>query len=267
MRKSNIKKTVKVMIITAAVASLGVGASFVASAAEYANNDTVVVKTDRVVANQQEETLADVVKVTEKETTPVKATETQAETQTTTTVAQTEATTTTQAETTAKVAETQAATTVAEQTTPAETQAVVEESTTVAQVEVVDARVAQVIALINGERAAVGATAVTYDATLTTMAQVRASENADNDFFVIQNGKHMRPDGRTASSICTDFGQYGNFGEVMGRRQTSPEQIVEGWHNSAAHYSCMTSAKYTRVGVGVAADANGDLYWVAIFMN
>lgn len=108
---------------------------------------------------------------------------------------------------------------------------------------------------------------VTYDATLTDMAQVRASENAANDYFVIENGKHKRPDGRNASSICEDYGQTGYFGEVMGRYQTSPVEIVNGWHNSATHYACMTNTKYSRVGVGVAADSEGYLYWVAIFMD
>lgn len=130
-----------------------------------------------------------------------------------------------------------------------------------------DARVAQVIAGINAEREAAGVAAVTYDVTLTDMAQVRASENAANDYFVIENGKHKRPDGRNASSICEDYGQRGSFGEVMGRYQETPDEIVTGWHNSATHYACMTSSKYNRVGVGIAADSEGYFYWVAIFMD
>ena len=126
---------------------------------------------------------------------------------------------------------------------------------------------AQVIAGINAKREAAGVAAVTYDVTLTDMAQVRASENAANDYFVIENGKHKRPDGRNASSICEDYGQSGSFGEVMGRYQETPDEIVTGWHNSATHYACMTSSKYNRVGVGIAADSEGYLYWVAIFMD
>lgn len=131
----------------------------------------------------------------------------------------------------------------------------------------VDATIMEVIDRINSERVAAGAAPVVYDATLNSMAQVRASENADNNYFVIENGKHKRPDGRNASSICEDFGQAGYFGEIMGRYQTSPAEIVDGWHNSATHYACMTSTKYNRVGVGVAADSQGYLYWVAIFMD
>ena len=47
----------------------------------------------------------------------------------------------------------------------------------------------------------------------------------------------------------------------------TPDEIVTGWHNSATHYACMTSSKYNRVGVGIAADSEGYLYWVAIFMD
>lgn len=132
---------------------------------------------------------------------------------------------------------------------------------------VVDTTVMEVIDRINSERVVAGAAPVVYDAVLNAMAQVRASENADNDYFVIENGKHKRPDGSNASSICSDYGQAGYFGEVMGRYQTSPAEIVDGWHNSATHYACMTSTKYNRVGVGIAADSEGYLYWVAIFMD
>ena len=163
--------------------------------------------------------------------------------------------------------------TVSEKETEVATEAVQEPEVTEAVTELPvvqtpsDARVAQVIAGINAEREAVGVAAVTYDVTLTDMAQVRASENAANDYFVIENGKHKRPDGRKASSICEDYGQSGNFGEVMGRYQETPDEIVTGWHNSASHYACMTSGKYNRVGVGIAADSEGYLYWVAIFMD
>lgn len=183
------------------------------------------------------------------------------------------------------ITETAAKEATTEITTEEATEAVTEQSSTIAesqpQTEVAteavtdvpvvqapsDARVAQVIAGINAKREAAGVAAVTYDVTLTDMAQVRASENAANDYFVIENGKHKRPDGRNASSICEDYGQSGSFGEVMGRYQETPDEIVTGWHNSATHYACMTSTKYNRVGVGIAADSEGYLYWVAIFMD
>lgn len=244
MRKNNSKKWIKIMTITAAVLVFGIGAGFAVKAAGTSNSDNDGAKTVVAAANDATDSVV-------KETVAEKETEAVTETATVATEATTE-------EATEAVTEAVQATEQTEVATEAPAPVVQTPS---------DARVTQVIAGINAERAAAGVAAVTYDATLTDMAQVRASENAANDYFVIENGKHKRPDGRNASSICSDFGQAGYFGEVMGRYQTSPAEIVTGWHNSATHYACMTSTKYSRVGVGVAADSEGYLYWVAIFMD
>ena len=249
MKKNNSKKWIKTITITTAVLVFAAGAVFALKSAGTANTDKD--SADTVVAAANEAT--DLV---------VKETASEKETEVITETAATEAVT----EQSSTIAEIQPQ-------TEAATEAVQEPEVTEAVTELPvvqtpsDARVAQVIAGINAEREAAGVAAVTYDVTLTDMAQVRASENAANDYFVIENGKHKRPDGRNASSICSDFGQAGYFGEVMGRYQTSPAEIVTGWHNSATHYACMTSTKYSRVGVGVAADSEGYLYWVAIFMD
>ena len=265
MRKNNSKKWIKIMTITAAVLVFGIGAGFAVKAAGTSNSDNDGAKTVVAAANDATDSVV-------KETVAEKETEAVTETATVATEATTEITTEEATE-----AVTEQSSTIAE--TQPQTEAVTEAVQATEQTEVAteapapvvqtpsDARVTQVIAGINAERAAAGVAAVTYDATLTDMAQVRASENAANDYFVIANGKHKRPDGRNASSICSDFGQAGYFGEVMGRYQTSPAEIVTGWHNSATHYACMTSTKYSRVGVGVAADSEGYLYWVAIFMD
>lgn len=249
MKKNNSKKWIKTITITTAVLVFAAGAVFALKSAGTANTDKD--SADTVVAAANEAT--DLV---------VKETASEKETEVITETAATEAVT----EQSSTIAEIQPQ-------TEAATEAVQEPEVTEAVTELPvvqtpsDARVAQVIAGINAEREAAGVAAVTYDVTLTDMAQVRASENAANDYFVIENGKHKRPDGRKASSICEDYGQSGSFGEVMGRYQETPDEIVTGWHNSATHYACMTSTKYNRVGVGIAADSEGYLYWVAIFMD
>ena len=257
MKKNNSKKWIKTITITTAVLVFAAGAVIALESAGTANTDKD--SADTVVAAANEATDL-VVKetVSEKETEVITETAAKEATTEITTEEATEAVT----EQSSTIAESQPQTEVA-------TEAV--QKPEVTDVPVVqapsDARVAQVIAGINAKREAAGVAAVTYDVTLTDMAQVRASENAANDYFVIENGKHKRPDGRKASSICEDYGQSGNFGEVMGRYQETPDEIVTGWHNSASHYACMTSGKYNRVGVGIAADSEGYLYWVAIFMN
>ena len=252
MKKNNSKKWIKTITITTAVLVFAVGAVFALESAGTANTDKD--SADTVVAAANEATDL-VVKetVSEKETEVITETAAKEATTEITTEEATEAVT----EQSSTIAESQPQTEVA---TEAVTDVPVVQAPS-------DARVAQVIAGINAKREAAGVAAVTYDVTLTDMAQVRASENAANDYFVIENGKHKRPDGRNASSICEDYGQSGSFGEVMGRYQETPDEIVTGWYNSASHYACMTSSKYNRVGVGIASDSEGYLYWVAIFMS
>lgn len=255
------KKAIKTITIAAAVLVFGVGVTFAVKTSGSANSTNVDVTNTQVAANNAVgiETMV--------QTEPAKETES-----TTEAVAETAAVTEEKETQTVSEAATQAeynTEAVKEAATEPETEEQKETAVdkTPAQPSTADSRVYAVIDGINSERAAADASAVSYDATLTAMAQERASENASNDFFVIENGKHKRPDGSNASTICTEYGQYGSFGEVMGRYQASASEIVAGWHNSATHYSCMTNTKYTRVGVGVAADSNGDLYWVAIFMD
>ncbi len=233
MKKNNSKNLIKT--ITVATLVFSVGAAFALNTAGAAGFDIM----DKVVVDTvaEQETAQQVETEAQTETSPVKE----------------------------DVKETQATEPEVQAQDVTEEAAYIEEPKEVQPV--VDATVMEVIDRINSERVAAGAAPVVYDAVLNAMAQVRASENADNDYFVIENGKHKRPDGSNASSICSDYGQAGYFGEVMGRYQTSPAEIVDGWHNSATHYACMTSTKYNRVGVGIAADSEGYLYWVAIFMD
>ena len=252
MKKNNSKKWIKTITITTAVLVFAAGAAFALKSAGTANTDKDGADTVVAAANEATDLVVKET-VSEKETEVITETAAKETTTEITTEEATEAVT----EQSSTIAESQPQTEVA---TEAVTDVPVVQAPS-------DARVEQVIAGINAKREAAGVAAVTYDVTLTDMAQVRASENAANDYFVIENGKHKRPDGRNASSICEDYGQSGNFGEVMGRYQETPDEIVTGWYNSASHYACMTSSKYNRVGVGIAADSEGYLYWVAIFMD
>ena len=209
MKKNNSKKWIKTITITTAVLVFAAGAVSALKSAGTANTDKDSADTVVAAANEATDLVV-------KETVSEK--ETEVITETAATEATTEEATEAVTEQSSTIAEIQPQTEVA-------TEAVQEPEVTEAVTELPvvqtpsDARVAQVIAGINAEREVAGVVAVTYDVTLTDMAQVRASENAANDYFVIENGKHKRPDGRNASSICEDYGQSGSFGEVMGRYQ------------------------------------------------
>lgn len=125
----------------------------------------------------------------------------------------------------------------------------------------------EVVELINQDRTAAGVPALSNDSTLTIVAMHRSVENAWIDWIQVSDGHHIRPNGQKASTICSYYNLSGSYGENLGRYQSSPQEIVLGWHNSAAHYTCMTNKKYTKVGIGVAQNTEGYLYWTAVFMD
>jgi len=119
----------------------------------------------------------------------------------------------------------------------------------------------EVFRLTNIEREKEGLTPFTNDAALTKTAVVRANE-------IIQNFSHDRPDGR---SCFTAFDEnnvtYGWAGENLAMGQKSPAEVLQNWMESSAHKENIFKREFKRLGVGVAIDSDGKLYWVQNFTD
>lgn len=123
----------------------------------------------------------------------------------------------------------------------------------------------EVISIINRWRKNAGLRALKKDSDLTEMANVRAEELA-------WSGKHShyRPDGRYFSSIFKDNGYTkGTAGENIGWGYPDAESVCEAWRNSPTHYENIMNPKFTRIGVGVAKDADPsrNCCWVQHFYS
>lgn len=127
----------------------------------------------------------------------------------------------------------------------------------------------EVVNLINEYRTANGLAKLTVNDTLSTAAMHRAAESAyaDWNMTAMEGGakRHIRPNFTKASSIASEYGIGGNFGENFGRWQASPSEIIAQWKSSSSHNALLLSGSYTKVGIGVAQDSYGDYYWVALF--
>lgn len=127
----------------------------------------------------------------------------------------------------------------------------------------------EVVNLINEYRTANGLAKLTVNDTLSTAAMHRAAESAyaDWNMTAMEGGakRHIRPNFTKASTIASEYGIGGNFGENFGRWQASPSEIVAQWKSSSSHNALLLSGSYTKVGIGVAQDSYGDYYWVALF--
>ena len=118
--------------------------------------------------------------------------------------------------------------------------------------------VSEVIRLVNEERAKEGLSALKTNDTISGAAQVRASELST--LF-----DHTRPDGTTCFTALDDAGiRYSTAGENIAAGYSTPEQVVNGWMNSAGHRSNILNADFTTIGVGY--DSTGR-YWVQLFIG
>ena len=121
------------------------------------------------------------------------------------------------------------------------------------------ADVLRVVELVNEERAKAGLQPLTLKADVTKAAQVRAIESE-------KSFSHTRPDGRHFTTALKEAGvNYRGAGENIAWGQKTPEQVMQGWLNSAGHRANILNAKYTSIGVGFYTNANGVNYWSQLF--
>lgn len=96
-------------------------------------------------------------------------------------------------------------------------------------------------------------------------ASVRAEE-------CVESFSHTRPDGSSFSSILTSGTYAVNWtavGENIAWGQRTPAAVMDAWMNSAGHKANILSEKYEfdYIGVGVARDSSGVLYWTQNFVR
>ncbi|WP_296649299.1 CAP domain-containing protein [Romboutsia sp. 13368] len=51
----------------------------------------------------------------------------------------------------------------------------------------------------------------------------------------------------------------------MGQR--TPKEVVNAWMNSKGHRENILNPNFTTLGVGIAKDSNGSIYWTQMFIG
>jgi len=119
----------------------------------------------------------------------------------------------------------------------------------------------EVLRLTNVERANAGLPALGTTPALTQTAVVRANET-------IRSFSHTRPDGRTCFTAYDENGvSYRWAGENIAMGQRTPTEVVRAWMNSPGHRENILRSDFGHLGVGVAMDSNGRLYWSQNFTD
>ena len=119
---------------------------------------------------------------------------------------------------------------------------------------------AQVVELVNVERAKMGLPALAMNSGAQQAAQLRAAE-------IVEVFSHDRPDGSACYTALTEIGvSYRAAGENIAMGYPTPEAVVDGWMNSEGHRANILRDTFSEIGVGYVVE-DGTAYWVQMFLG
>ncbi len=127
----------------------------------------------------------------------------------------------------------------------------------------VDVTPAEMVAAINTVRRQNGASALTYSPTLARIAQNQAVAMVAHDQL-----SHDFGPGLDLRSRASAAGYHGPIGENVAAGQTTLEDCITAWMNSAGHRFTLLSGMWTSVGMVVQSGRSGSQYgvfWAADF--
>ena len=122
---------------------------------------------------------------------------------------------------------------------------------------------AQVLALVNQERAAVGCPAVTPDSRLAAAARAHSTDMAANGYV-----DHTSPDGTDFATRISDTGyRWSAAAENIAMGQRDPAEVMLAWMNSDGHRRNILNCGLSQLGVGLAYDTRDRPYWTQDFAS
>ncbi|MCF1595978.1 CAP domain-containing protein [Streptomyces muensis] len=121
------------------------------------------------------------------------------------------------------------------------------------------AAAAEVLQLVNQERAQVGCSAVAANSSLTDLAQDFSEDMAARGFFDHTDPGGLSPWDRAAKAGITDLG-----GENIARGQSDAAAVMDAWMNSPGHKANILNCDFKTLGVGVHFGAGGP-WWTQDF--
>ncbi|MDW5324051.1 CAP domain-containing protein [Plantactinospora sp. KLBMP9567] len=119
---------------------------------------------------------------------------------------------------------------------------------------------AQVLAIVNRERAANGCAAVVINSDLAEAARLHSQDQGENT-----NMSHTGSDGSDFVERARRAGYDRPIGENVAMGYENAAAVMDGWMNSSGHRANILNCDARAMGVGVATGADGRLYWTQVF--
>ena len=121
----------------------------------------------------------------------------------------------------------------------------------------------EVIRLVNIERGNRGLELLKANWQLSRVARYKSEDMRDKNYF-----SHTSPTYGSPFKMMEDFGlRFTAAGENIAKGQRTPREVMNAWMNSPGHRSNILSPSFSEIGVGVAKDQYGRIYWTQMFMR
>ena len=121
----------------------------------------------------------------------------------------------------------------------------------------------QVVTLVNQERAKQGLAPLKEDWQLSRVARYKSEDMVTKNYF-----SHTSPTYGSPFDMMKNFGiKYMAAGENIAMGQPTPTSVMTGWMNSPGHKANILSSNFTEIGVGVAKNKSGTIYWSQQFIG
>jgi uncharacterized YkwD family protein len=121
----------------------------------------------------------------------------------------------------------------------------------------------KVLELVNRERAKQGLQMLTGNSELTRVARKKCQDMINKNYFAHESPTYGSP----FQMMEAEGIRFSAAGENIAKGQRSAEEVMSAWMNSPGHRSNIMSPAYTELGVGMAKDKNGSLYWTQLFIK
>jgi len=121
----------------------------------------------------------------------------------------------------------------------------------------------EVIRLVNVERSKRGLQTLSANWQLSRVARYKSQDMIDKGYF-----SHTSPTYGSPFKMMEAFGiRYSAAGENIAMGQRSPQEVMNAWMNSPGHRNNILSTSFYQIGVGLAKDRNGRMYWTQMFIK
>lgn len=120
-----------------------------------------------------------------------------------------------------------------------------------------------VLKLVNQERSKAGVPSLTLSTKLTDIANVKAKDMAEKNYF-----SHQSPTYGSPFDMLKHFGvSFSYAGENIAAGQKSAQEVMQSWMNSSGHKANILNKNYTQLGVGFYEGGQYGTEWVQLFIK